>query len=88
MEARYWAGHVVNTEVYSWDTSFSHVYPRRKNPRNLVVFCVYLVPFLQVLLCSWDGRTHGRPRDINPSFEEPDRESVLTSTPPAINPFL
>jgi hypothetical protein len=40
MGGRICTGHAMNTEVNSWDTSFSHLYALK--PCGQVVFCIYL----------------------------------------------
>jgi hypothetical protein len=44
----------LNTEFYSWDTSFGLVNPRLRYSCLQVVFCVNLGTFLSAS-CSWDG---------------------------------
>ena len=45
----------LNTEFYSWDTSFGLVNPRPRYSCLQVVFCVNLGTFFLSASCSWDG---------------------------------
>jgi hypothetical protein len=45
----------LNTEFYSWDTSFRLVNPRLRYSCLQVVFCVNLGTFFLSASCSWDG---------------------------------
>jgi hypothetical protein len=50
----------MNTEFYSWDTSFGLVNPCLRYSCLQVVFCVNLGTFFEVLLAVGMG-AHGRP---------------------------
>ena len=47
--------HVVNTEIYFWDTLFGLVNPRLRYPCGQVVFCVNLGTFFECFLqLGWE----------------------------------
>jgi hypothetical protein len=59
----------MNTEFYSWDTSFGPVNPRLKYSCLQVVFCVNLGPFFEMLLAV-GMEAHGCPLNSNSMFPE------------------
>jgi hypothetical protein len=55
---------VVNSEVYSWDTSFGLVHPRLRYSCDLVVFCVNLGTFVFKVLLAVGMGAHERPPQL------------------------
>ena len=51
----------LNTEFYSWDTSFGLVNPRPRYSCLQVVFCVNLGTFFFKVLLAVGMEAHGRP---------------------------